>query len=166
MNQHRSARTVSSLSLAVFAVMPWAALSAAEHRRQPLAFVENQGQWPESIAFGVRAGGVTAGLERGAIHLRLRDRDGYAGVLAATVHLRFEGALETGAIEGEEKQRGVYNFFRGRDCARWRSGVPAYASVLYRGLYDGARHARLYSPFASQVLMRGPQVHRPPQRPR
>ena len=48
----------------------------------------------------------------------------------------FEGASATATIVGEEKRRGVYNFFLGNDRRRWQSNVPSFGSVRYRGLYD------------------------------
>jgi hypothetical protein len=56
---------------------------------------------------------------------------------ATHVRLLFEGASAAATIAGEEKRRGVYNFFLGNDRRRWQSNVPSFGSVRYRGLYDG-----------------------------
>ncbi len=98
----------------------------------PLTFVENAGQWPTAARFVARRGDLVLRVERGALALELRNRD-----KGALVRLCFEGCAASAAIEGEQPQPGVYNFFQGQDAARWRSGVLGYAAVRYRGLRDG-----------------------------
>jgi hypothetical protein len=90
----------------------------------PLDFVANRGQWPATTKFVAH----TTTFERGAIRLHLG---------AAPVSLTFEGASSAATIVGERERAGRYNFVFGKDPARWRSNVPSYGSVLYRGLYDG-----------------------------
>lgn len=97
-----------------------------------LDFVENRGQWDGPAVFTAWLGrNLAASLEPGGITLRSgRDR-------TADVRLLFEGASAAATIVGEEKRRGVYNFFLGNDRRRWQSNVPSFGSVRYRGLYDG-----------------------------
>jgi len=94
----------------------------------PLDFVANQGQWPASTRFVARKGARAATFEPAAIRLNLG---------AAPVSLTFEGASGRATIVGERKRTGRYNFVLGNDPKRWRSKVPSYGSLLYRGLYDG-----------------------------
>jgi hypothetical protein len=97
-----------------------------------LDFVENRGQWEGPAVFTASLGrALAASLEPGALAVRLR------GERTADVRLLFEGASAGAAILGEEKRRGVYNFFLGNDSRRWRSNVPAFGSVRYRDLYEG-----------------------------
>ena len=51
--------------------------------------------------------------------------------------LLFEGASDNVSIAGEHRRTGVYNYFIGNDAVSWRTGVPAYGAVIYRGMYDG-----------------------------
>ena len=51
--------------------------------------------------------------------------------------LVFENASSAVALVGEEKRASVYNYFIGSDASQWRAAVPAYANVLYRGIYEG-----------------------------
>ncbi len=94
-------------------------------------FIENQGQWSGAARFAARKGDVAAAFEPQLIRLRLGTSD------PQTVALIFEGASPRVLLSGEQKRNGVYNFVGGRDAAAWRTNVPAYGSVIYRGLYDG-----------------------------
>ncbi|MGH7151984.1 MAG: hypothetical protein ACREIU_14865, partial [Planctomycetota bacterium] len=80
---------------------------------------------------------MVARIEKDAIVLQLTRRDGDDRVEGLVVRLLFEEALETVALEGEGRQPGIYNFFLGNDPAKWRTEVPGYTSVLYRGLQEG-----------------------------
>src|SRR5262249_46809487 len=55
----------------------------------------------------------------------------------ATVRLSFEGASSDAVVEGVDVLPGDLNYFCGRDPSRWRTHVPAYASLRYRNLYPG-----------------------------
>jgi hypothetical protein len=97
-----------------------------------LDFVENCGQWDGPTVFSTWLGReLAASLEPGGVALRL------GGESPTHVRLLFEGASAAATIVGEQKRRGVYNFFLGNDPRQWRSNVPAFGSVRYRGLYDG-----------------------------
>lgn len=114
---------------------PVASAAASNKRPElaqwPLDFVENRGQWDASVKFTARKGAMAASLEKDAIKLHFgKDKQTALG-------LSFEGASRDAALVGEEKRSGYYNFFDGRDPAKWRSNVATYGSVLYRGLYDG-----------------------------
>ena len=97
-----------------------------------LDFVENRGQWDGPAVFTASLGrNLATSLEPGGVALRL------GGERTTEVRLLFEGASAAATIVGEEKRRGVYNFFLGNDRRRWQSNVPSFGSVRYRGLYDG-----------------------------
>jgi hypothetical protein len=97
----------------------------------PADFVENRGQWDSAATFIARQGRMAASLEAGAITLSL------AADRPAEVTLTFDGASKQATLTGEEKRRGHYNFFIGNDSRTWRSNVPTFGAVRYRGLYEG-----------------------------
>ncbi|HEX6182861.1 MAG TPA: hypothetical protein VFZ44_03045, partial [Pyrinomonadaceae bacterium] len=97
----------------------------------PTDFVENRGQWDASVKFAARSGAAAAVFERDAIRLRFGKGQ------TTPLSLSFEGASRRAVLAGEARRAGRYNFFVGRDRARWRSNVAAYGGVLYRGLYEG-----------------------------
>jgi hypothetical protein len=96
----------------------------------PIDFVENRGQWATPARFVAHADGVAAAIEPRAIRLRV-------GASFAPMALVFEGASDRVAVAGERRRAGAYNYFIGNDASAWRTGVPAYAAVVYRGMYDG-----------------------------
>jgi hypothetical protein len=49
----------------------------------------------------------------------------------------FEGASAGVTLTGEGKQPGIYNYYFGNNASTWRTGVPAYSSVIYKQVYDG-----------------------------
>ena len=128
-----SLAALSSLRLDAQRVAPeHAAPSSSPLLGSRLDFVENRGQWEGPAVFTASLGrNLAASLEPGGVALRL------SGERPTDVRLLFERASATVTIVGEEKRRGVYNFFLGNDRRRWQSNVPAFGSVRYRGLYDG-----------------------------
>ncbi|HKB16126.1 MAG TPA: hypothetical protein VKF62_08670, partial [Planctomycetota bacterium] len=103
----------------------------------PLTFVENRGQWDGPARLVARRGAMVAWLEASAITVRLSKREEEGREQGVVVRLRFEGASETTAVEGEGLRPGAFNYFLGNDPAGWRTGVPSYAGAIYRGVYDG-----------------------------
>jgi hypothetical protein len=90
----------------------------------PTDFVENQGQWSAPVRFVAWAGSTAASFSPDGIEL-------------GDVSLTFENRRRDIRLEGEAKRRGYYNFFLGDDRARWCAQVPAFGSIIYRGVYDG-----------------------------
>ncbi|MCI0586737.1 MAG: hypothetical protein L0323_07855 [Planctomycetes bacterium] len=106
--------------------------------RSPLAFVENQGQWDTTARFVARSREGIARLERNAILLQRETIDLEGGSLRGVLlRLVFEGAAPEPSQEGLGRRPESASFFLGNDPARWRTGVPAFDSVLYRSLYPG-----------------------------
>ena len=110
--------------------------------RLPLRFVENRGQWDTPARFVARRGSMTARLERSALVVDLRHEDG-SEATGLVIRLAFEGARGDVEPVGEERLAGVSNFFLSADPERWRTGVPGYGRILYRGLHEGI-DLRLY----------------------
>ena len=113
------------------------ATAATTHARtfslaqQPLAFVENRGQWSTPAQFIAHKGPLAAALERGRITLR------FVGESVTSMTLTFEDASPQVNLLGEQQHETSYNYYVGNDRSRWRTQVPSYQSVLYRGLYAG-----------------------------
>jgi hypothetical protein len=98
----------------------------------PLDFVENRGQWSPELKFVGRKGSMAAGFEKNAVSLRVNAHE-----RSAALRLVFENASPAADLIGEHKRAGTYNYFIGNDPERWQSNVAAFASVLYRGVYEG-----------------------------
>ncbi len=53
------------------------------------------------------------------------------------LEMLWRGANPDPRIEGAAKLPGTVSYFLGSDPARWRTGVPRYSRVHYRGIYPG-----------------------------
>src|SRR5947208_301758 len=78
----------------------------------PADFIENRGQWDESVKFVARKGALAAVFEKNAISLRVGARQ------AESLRLTFEGSATKPAVTGEAKRGGHYNFFFGNDSKK------------------------------------------------
>jgi hypothetical protein len=99
--------------------------------RLPVDFIENRGQWDGPVKFVARKGPAVASFESNAIKL------GFGEAAPGFLTLTFEGASPGVEVVGEAKRKGYYNFFFGDDARKWQQHAATYASLLYRGLYDG-----------------------------
>ena len=89
--------------------------------------VPNAGQSDPSVRFEARAAGGTVYFTPREVVLAQRP---------GAVRLRFDGARSRPTLRPVGRQPGVVNDLRG-DAARWRTGLPTYAGVAYRGVYPG-----------------------------
>lgn len=105
--------------------------NSAGHASLVSGFIENQGQWNGRARYAARLGPVAAALEPDRVRLRLDAAD------PATIELVFEGASSRATLDGQGQRRGVYNFISGNIASAWRTNVPSFHRVLYRGIYDG-----------------------------
>ena len=51
--------------------------------------------------------------------------------------MKLVGANRHPAVSGAEELPGKVNYFLGSDPKKWRTNVPTYARVRYRGVYPG-----------------------------
>ncbi|MGB7922397.1 MAG: SBBP repeat-containing protein [Pyrinomonadaceae bacterium] len=56
---------------------------------------------------------------------------------SAVLRMKLEGANPAAQAEGVDELPGKSNYFIGNDPQKWRTGIPSYARVLYRGIYPG-----------------------------
>ena len=105
----------------------WGAPAIDGLKSIPLQFEANTGQTDPQVRYLARGAGYTLFLTRDEAALRLP---------AGSVSLRWLGTAERFAVEGERLTGAVGNYFVG-DRSRWKSGVPNYERVHYRGIYPG-----------------------------
>jgi Beta-propeller repeat len=113
----------------------------------PLRFEPNVGQADEQVRFLSRGHGYSLLMTRTGAVLKLgkpAERDTRPpGHLTskpaeqAVIGLTFEGANPDPQVAGRGRLEGVSNYLLGSDPDRWFTGVPNYARVSYRDLYDG-----------------------------
>ncbi len=98
----------------------------------PAWFEPNQGLAAPEVKYFSRGGGYTLQLRESGAELSLVD-----GSHAAKVRLELKGGSRTPAIEPLELQRAHTNYLIGNQRNRWKTNVPQYGRVRYRGAYPG-----------------------------
>ena len=122
----------------------------------PISFEANSGQFDEQVNFTAQGKGYKVFLtgDGAVISLRAVPFDpkmnahislapGVAHALAmttrktASVRLKLLGTNPETEVAGAGKLQGVSNYYIGKDPTKWRTNVPTYAQVRYRGIYPG-----------------------------
>ena len=94
----------------------------------PLRFESNQGQWAPSVRYRARTGGYTVSFTPRGAELSLSG--------GSEVAIAMRGSNPSAAIEGAQPQFARTNYLVG-PRSQWRTGVPGYSRVEYRGVYRG-----------------------------
>ncbi|MBM3459340.1 MAG: hypothetical protein FJX77_12520, partial [Armatimonadetes bacterium] len=108
------------------------------------AFEENRGQAPEQARFQLHQGNVTWSVGSDGLAWegrRVRHRTGDVGAPVVTgsarARITLRGASPTVGLVGEDRRRGVGNYYYGSDPARWIREVPQFDKVRSRAVYPG-----------------------------
>jgi uncharacterized protein (TIGR03437 family) len=113
----------------------------------PVAFEPNIGQTDPQVRFLARTPGtIVFFTDSEAVMVLDRSEKGRSGPLRRretpanprqeVVRMKLVGG-ETPQARGLEKLPGVSNYFIGQDPQKWRTGIPHYARIQYRGVYPG-----------------------------
>lgn len=102
----------------------------------PVHFVENRGQSPQAVRFEVTAQHHKVFLTSNEVVFAAAPEVN-AMRRSEAIRLKFEGASPSPAIEGTEMLPGKFNYFIGNDPSKWKTDVPSYKGVAYKGLYKG-----------------------------
>ncbi|HZA28789.1 MAG TPA: SBBP repeat-containing protein [Gammaproteobacteria bacterium] len=115
----------------------------------PLHFEANQGQTDSIVKFLARGKGYSVFLRPAEVMLSVRkssvaegrrQADKAAAPLAtktAAVRIRLMGSQPAPEIVGERPLPGKSHYLLGNDPRGWRTHIPHYARVRYRGVYPG-----------------------------
>src|ERR1700758_2103016 len=115
----------------------------------PMRFEENHGQFSGETRFISRGPGYSASLTAGGMVLGLKptaiaephvtNKPIAKGARRQQTTLKFNllGAAREPLVVGESQLPGRVNYFFGNDPRRWRTNVPIYARVRYKGIYPG-----------------------------
>ncbi len=98
----------------------------------PLAFVPNRGQFDQRARFVARGAGYTLFLTRQGATLNLRGAKRSAGV-----RIGLAGASDRTRLVGAQPLPGKVNDIQGSDPSRWKTGIPTFGRVQYRGAWPG-----------------------------
>lgn len=94
----------------------------------PISFAPNRGQAPPGSDFIADSGGV---------HVALSATGATTSARAHTVAMQLGGARADAALTESGALPGRVNYLIGSDDSRWRTNIPTYSSVAYRGVYPG-----------------------------
>jgi hypothetical protein len=98
----------------------------------PFAFAENRGQAAPSVTYLGSGPNFRAWFENDRVVFRKGD---------AVVEVHFENAsrepVEAVSISARDPLNAQANFFAGSDPARWRTNVPLFSTLVYRGVWPG-----------------------------
>ncbi len=97
-------------------------------RSIPLHFEPNLGQTDSRVRFTARGGGMSIFLTGGETVFARPGGD--------PVRMKLRGS-KAAKFEALEKLPGVSNYYRGNDPKKWREGVPHYARVRAKSVYEG-----------------------------
>jgi Beta-propeller repeat len=121
----------------------------------PLSFEENQGQTDPQVKFLSRGGGYILFLTPEEVVLSLHRakpvdasplhratymrelRKGHSAEKDAVLRMHLDGANPTPDIAGLDRLQTRVDYFIGKDSKNWRTNVPSYGRVKYRGVYPG-----------------------------
>jgi hypothetical protein len=116
-----------------FCQAPYAQSRASEtYGKLPLSFEANLGQTDPRVKFLSRGSGYTLFLTRDEAVMSLKRSK-----TQAAVHMRLVGSNPNAETSGESELAGTSNYFIGNDQTKWRTGVPTFSKVRYKGVYRG-----------------------------
>lgn len=125
------------------------------HFQRAIAFVENDGQWPDSILYSASAGNLTIWITATAVyHTVSRNvcEAGPSGAAASNLPFdkykkpnietmsfakKLDGANPLAKAHGSKKLAYRCNYFLGNDHAKWRTDVSSYEEITLEGVYPG-----------------------------
>ena len=98
----------------------------------PLYFLQNRGQLAEEVKFYELANGHATLFTESAVCLSFSG----AAERSATLRLVPMGADSIPEIAAEGLQEYTVSYFNGNDPKSWKTNIPSYQSIVYRGIYD------------------------------
>lgn len=127
---------------------------AAAYGNLPLSFEANHGQTDSQVNFVSRGSGYTLFLTPTEAVLALRktasppkhatdtmpttmEPEATESTPPAVLHMKLVGSNPAPQVEGVDELPGKSNYFIGNDPKKWRTNVPQFRKVRYRGVYPG-----------------------------
>ena len=98
-------------------------------------WIENRGQWPDSVRFACCVAGNSLFLESDALVVDSQHPTDAKSRVA--VRLSFEDACADVIVEGVDRCDGRYSFFIGSNAEKWLRKVASFQGVRLRGIYPG-----------------------------
>jgi hypothetical protein len=116
----------------------------ASYGKLPLSFETNEGQSDPSVQFLARGQGYAVFLGQGEATILLQNnfssqtaKTSISSIGTSVLRLDLLRANRSATVIPEERQITHTNYFTGNDPSRWRTGIPNFARVRYKSVYDG-----------------------------
>jgi gliding motility-associated-like protein len=113
-------------------------------------FIENKGQWPNSVLFKskIAAGNIWVQQHKLLFHLQdysrlfelhQKPQDAEETIYGkqTLVHLNFPSSNEVTKIEKQNRTKTYFNYFIGNDSSKWANNVYGYSEVIMKEFYFG-----------------------------
>lgn len=100
----------------------------------PMAFVPNRGQFDPNVEYLSQGDGYSIYLTRQEAIIALRQSKEGA---AAVIRMKTARGNTAAEVEGLQPLPGKSNYLSGDDPAKWRTNIPQFGKVHYKGLYPG-----------------------------
>src|SRR5260221_1644873 len=98
----------------------------------PLSFEPNRGQAESKTLYLARGAGYRLSLEASGSRILIHH-----GNKSAEISSRLVGTGNSTRLEALDPLAGHSSYFRGRDSAKWVTGIPTFARVRQTGIYPG-----------------------------
>lgn len=129
-------------------------VQAHEHEHGHPSFVENKGQWPESVHFRSLFRGGAIYFEKGCVTYNMQNREQVEEIMGRkfgapidkpldpmldmyAYRVHFAGCRENAEVVGSGLHAEYHNYFLGNDSTHWATRVRLYDTLCYRQLYGG-----------------------------
>jgi hypothetical protein len=133
-----------------------ASMNVVGQDSQGLRFVQNKGQWDQHVDFQAQVPGGRVGVSAQGFSVVLLDMDeidhrhmaGHGEISEATgtsdepinahhFKINLIGSNKDAKAVVDTPLSGYYNYFLGNDPCKWATDAKAYASVIYKDVYEG-----------------------------
>ncbi|MEE9912429.1 MAG: SBBP repeat-containing protein [Deltaproteobacteria bacterium] len=102
----------------------------AAYIKLPLSFVKNEGQKDPSVLYYEQGSGHATVFTKTGISL-FPGRGKDSVITLSPVH------ASDFTVEALDLKQGTVNYFIGRDQKNWKTSIPTYGAILYKGIYPG-----------------------------
>ncbi|MBK7143578.1 MAG: SBBP repeat-containing protein [bacterium] len=108
----------------------------------PNVFIQNCGQWPDSILFQSKVNGASVWFAKAGIYYQFfrKTEDSLrlpGEQLTRLVHEDFAGGNSVAEVIGEDQSPYYCNYFLSNDSSKWVRHTPTYKSIRYKSIYAG-----------------------------
>jgi hypothetical protein len=110
----------------------------ASYLKLPLSFIKNEGQKNPSILYYEQSSGhVTTFTKEGISFALAKPAKGRDSKQISEVVTLTPLNASPFTIEAIDKREGMINYLIGNDQKKWKTNIPTYGAILYKGVYPG-----------------------------